>query len=274
MTTEIEQDSVDDAELVYEHLQCDVDDGIATLVINRPKALNALNADVLDELRDAIVELAIDDEVLAILITGSGEKAFVAGADISEMADMSAFEARDHSHLGQDVFATIEACPKPVIAVINGYALGGGLELALACHLRVASSSALMGLPEVSLGLIPGFAGTQRLSRIAGPGVAREWILTGDSFSAEEAHRVGVVNRIAEPEALLETAAKLAKRIAARGPLAVTTALEVIRTGLEVGQAQGESAEADSFGLIFTSEDAREGMTAFKEKRKPNFTGR
>ncbi|NQU49940.1 MAG: enoyl-CoA hydratase/isomerase family protein [Planctomycetes bacterium] len=275
MTTETQQDPVnDEAELVYEHLECDLEDGIATLTVNRPKALNALNSEVLDELRDAIVELAIDDEVMAIMITGAGDKAFVAGADISEMADMTAFEARDHSHLGQDVFATIEACPKPVIAVINGYALGGGLELALACHLRIASSSAMMGLPEVSLGLIPGFAGTQRLARIAGPGVAREWIMTGDSFSAAEAHRVGVVNRVAEPEQLMEAATELTKRIVSRGPLAVQTALEVIRTGLEVGQAQGESAEADSFGLIFTSDDAREGMLAFKEKRKPSFTGR
>jgi enoyl-CoA hydratase len=262
------------AVLEYDHLEVEVDDqGVAILRVNRPKALNALNSAVLEELRDAVVELAHAPEVRVVLITGAGDKAFVAGADISEMADLGAMDARDLSHMGQDTFATIEACPKPVIAMINGFALGGGLELAMACHLRVASTSARLGLPEVSLGLIPGFGGTQRLSRLAGPGVAREWILTGDHFSAEEAHRVGVVNRLAEPDQLLEVSRKLALKVASRGPVAVNSALEVIRAGLEVGQGQGEATEADAFGLLFTTEDMREGTKAFMEKRAADFQG-
>jgi enoyl-CoA hydratase len=167
----------------------------------------------------------------------------------------------------------MEACPKPVIAAIQGFALGGGLELALACHLRVAAEGSKMGLPEVTLGLIPGFGGTQRLSRIAGPGVAREWILTGDLFDAAEAHRVGVVNRVVSAEELLPSAVALAKTIASRGPVAVRSALEVIRMGLEVGQSAGESMEADAFGLIFATEDMREGTKAFLDKRKADFQG-
>ncbi len=272
----IEEETLDpEIDFEYQFLTVDIDDdGIALLTLNRPDALNALNVEVLDELRDAIVGLAQSPEVLAVLITGAGDKAFVAGADISEMADFGPLEARDLSRMGQDAFAHIENAPLPVIALINGFALGGGLELALSCHLRIAASSARLGLPEVTLGLIPGFGGTQRLSRLAGPGVAREWVLTGDHFSAEEAHRVGVVNRVVAPEDLLEAGRALALKISSRGPLAVASALEVIRVGLEVGQTQGEAAEADAFGLIFASEDMREGTKAFLEKRKPAFQGR
>lgn len=263
------------ADFGYEHLTIDVDDeGIALVTVDRPKALNALNADVLDELRDAVVELAQAPEVFVLIITGAGDKAFVAGADIAEMAEYGPLEARDFSHLGQDTFATIESCPKPVIAAVNGFALGGGLELAMACHLRVASDNAKLGLPEVTLGLVPGFGGTQRLTRLCGPGVAREWILTGDAYPADEALRVGLVNRVVAQKDLLATARELAQKIAARGPLAVQTALELIRTGLEVGQSQGEAAEADNFGLIFATEDMREGTQAFLDKRKPDFQGR
>ncbi|MBL7008275.1 MAG: enoyl-CoA hydratase/isomerase family protein [Planctomycetes bacterium] len=265
----------EDPVALFENLEIELDeDGIALVTINRPKALNALNGEVLDELREAIVELAFDAEVKVIVITGAGDKAFVAGADIAEMADLSPLEARGFSQHGQGTFATIEECPKPVIAMINGFALGGGLELALACHLRVASTEARLGLPETSLGLIPGFGGTQRLTRLAGTGVAREWILTADLYGAAEAHRVGVVNRLAEPEELWETTRKLALTIASRGPQAQRMALDVIRTGLQTGQTEGENAESDAFGLIFSTDDMKEGTAAFLEKRVADFSGR
>ena len=267
-------DLVEEVEYAWPDLQVDVDeDGIAKLVVNRPDALNALNAEVVGQLRAAIEELALDDAVRAIVVTGSGEKAFVAGADIAEMSEYDALEARSFSHFGQDMLSAIEACPKLVVAMIQGYALGGGLELALACHLRVASTSAQLGLPEVGLGLIPGFGGTQRLLRIAGPSVAREWILTGDQFPASEALRVGVVNRVVEPEALWDEVRGLALKVASRGPGAVQAALETIRRGLEVGQSEGESLEADSFGMMFSTRDMKEGVQAFLEKRKPEFEG-
>jgi len=273
MTETLPQESDDLSDL--EHVLVDVDeDGIALVTISRPEALNALNEEVLSEIREAVIELAVDQDVRGLVITGAGEKAFVAGADIAAMADLTPREAREMSHDGQDCFSVLEACPKPVIAAINGFALGGGLELALACHLRVASESAQMGLPEVTLGLIPGFGGTQRLSRIASPAIAREWILTGDMVSAAEAHRVGVVNRVVAPGVVVEEAKKLAKTIASRGPVAVQAALEVIRMGLEMGQAAGESCEADAFGMMFSTEDMREGTKAFLAKRSPEFQGR
>jgi enoyl-CoA hydratase len=259
----------------FQHLSLVVDDeGIAWLAVDRPKALNALNSEVVDELRDAVVELVTYEDVHAIVITGAGDKAFVAGADISEFNSLDPMEARELSRNGQDMLATIESSPVPVIAMINGFALGGGLELALACHLRVASDQALLGLPEVSLGLIPGFGGAQRLSRLASPGIAREWILTGEHVTAAEAYRVGVVNRVASDEELREVTAKLAQTIIKRGPVAVASALEVIRRGLEVGQSEGENLEADAFGLLFATADQKEGASAFLEKRKPEFQGR
>lgn len=258
----------------FENLEIELDDdGIARLILSRPKALNALNIELLEELREALVELAYDPEVKVIVITGAGDKAFAAGADIAEMADMAPLEARGFSQLGQSVMSSIEECPKPVIAMINGYALGGGLELALACHLRVASTKAKLGLPETSLGLIPGFGGTQRLARLAGAGIAREWILTADPYPAAEAHRTGIVNRLAEPDQLWATTRELALTLARRGPLAQRLALDVIRTGLQVGQTEGENAESDTFGLIFTTEDMREGTKAFLEKRQAEFKG-
>lgn len=273
MTTEAPTEEVETEE--FQHLNVDIDEaGIAWLVISRPKALNALNSEVIEELRDALVELVSYEDVHAIVITGDGDKAFVAGADIAEFTGLTPHEARGLSQTGQDVLATIEASPIPVIAMINGFALGGGLELAMACHLRVASTDAMLGLPEVSLGLIPGFGGTQRLTRLTSPGVAREWIITGDMFSAEEAHRVGVVTRLSAPADLRETTAKLAASIIKRGPIAVATGLDVIRRGLEVGQTEGENIEADAFGMLFATEDQSEGAAAFLEKRKPEFQGR
>ncbi|KAA3605212.1 MAG: crotonase [Planctomycetota bacterium] len=259
----------------FEHLELhEMAPGIANLMIQRPKVLNALNSEVLDELALAMEALAADPEIKVIVLSGGGEKAFVAGADIAEMAEFEALEARDFSRLGQATLNMVEDCPKPVIAMIQGFALGGGLELALACHLRVASTKARLGLPEVGLGLLPGFGGTQRLSRLAGPGLAREWILTGDHFSAEEAHRVGVVNRLVEPEKLTEATVALAKTLASRGPVAMQLALECIRRGQEGSQSEGEASEADAFGMVFTTRDMREGTKAFMEKRKADFQGR
>lgn len=258
----------------YNSLELEVDDnGIAWLSISREKALNALNAEVLQELNEGLPELFEYDDVKAIVITGAGDKAFVAGADISEFVGMSALEAKGLSQAGQEVFSMIEAAPIPVIAMINGFALGGGLELAMACHLRVAVEGAMLGLPEVSLGLIPGFGGTQRLSRLASPGVAREWVLTGDMYTAEQAMQVGVVNKVASAADLKEVTTKLVSTITKRGPLAVNAALDVIRRGLEVGQSEGENLESDAFGLLFTTKDQAEGAAAFLEKRKPNFSG-
>ena len=259
----------------FQHLKINFDEeGVAWLQIDRPKQLNALNSEVVEELRMCISDLIDDPETEAIVITGGGDKAFIAGADIGELAELSPHEARSLSLNGQDVLGMIENCPKPVIAMINGFALGGGLELALACHIRVASSTAKMGLPEVSLGLIPGFAGTVRLSRLASPGVAREWVLTGDQYSAEDALRVGVVSRVVAPDKLREDVKKLCTTIQKRGPVAIATALETIRRGQECGQTEAENLEADAFGMMFTTEDAREGTKAFMEKRKPDFQGR
>jgi len=259
----------------YRHLKVAFDeDGVAWLTIDRSKQLNALNFEVIEELRECIADLTDDPETEAIVITGGGDKAFVAGADIGELAELTPPEARHLALNGQDMLAGIENCPKPVIAMINGFALGGGLELALACHMRVASTTAKLGLPEVSLGLIPGFGGTVRLSRLCGPAVAREWVMTGDQFSAEEAHRVGVVTRIAAPDQLRAEVKKLCATIQKRGPIAVATALETIRRGQEVGQTEAENVEADAFGMLFATEDAREGTKAFLEKRKPEFPGR
>lgn len=251
-----------------------VDGAIGRIAVDRPQVLNALNREVLAELEEALDRMLADEAVRVIVLCGGGEKAFVAGADIAEMAAFTPLEARHFSRAGQAVLSRIEQSPRPVLAMIQGYALGGGLELALACHLRVASTKARLGLPEVGLGLLPGFGGTQRLARLCGAGVAREWILTGDQFSAEEAHRAGIVNRLAEPEKLWDVTRDLALKIACRGPVALRLALEAVRRGLETGQAEGERLESDAFGLVFSTEDAREGTRAFLEKRPARFRGR
>ena len=258
----------------YENILVETSEAVATVTVNRPKVLNALNERTLTELGHAFDALEADPAVRLLVITGAGEKAFVAGADINELAKMAALEAKDKAFFGQQVFARLERSSKPSIAMINGFALGGGCELALACTLRTAARTAKLGLPETSLGIIPGYGGTQRLARIAGPGVAREWVLTGDVFGAEEAHRVGVVNRLFAPEELREGTHKLAATILSRGPVAVRLALETIRRGASMSQAEGEIIESDMFGLASTTADMREGMAAFLEKRKPAFTGR
>ena len=243
--------------------------GVAKLTVNRPDKLNALNHETLTELARAFDALEADASVRCVVITGSGEKAFVAGADINELVAMpSAMAAKDLAFFGQQVFGRLDRMSKPSIAMVNGFALGGGCELALACTLRTASKTARLGLPEVSLGIIPGYGGTQRLARIAGPGVAREWVLTGDLIGAEEAWRVGVVNRLFAPEELKEGTWKLAETILSRGPVALRLALETIRRGLNMSQQEGEIIESDMFGLASTTEDMRQRMQAFLDKSK------
>jgi enoyl-CoA hydratase len=260
--------------MAYENIKLDVANGVAMLTIDRPQVMNALNGATLAELAHAFDFCRDDESVRALVITGAGEKAFVAGADIRELAAMTPLTAKELAYRGQQVFARVEHMGKPTVAMINGFALGGGLELALACNLRTAATSAKLGLPEVSLGIIPGYGGTQRLGRIAGPAVAREWILTGDMYSAEEAHRVGVVNRIFPSPELRSGTLKLVETILARGPVAVRFAIEAINRGSNIPQREGEILECDLFGLAASTEDMHEGMAAFLEKRKPNFKGR
>src|SRR5688572_25486787 len=258
----------------YETLLVERDGQVATVTINRPKVLNALNQRTLSELAAAFDELKADASVRGLIVTGAGDKAFVAGADINELAQMKALEAKDLAAFGQQVFARLERMGKPSIACLNGFALGGGFELALACTLRTASTSAKMGLPEVGLGIIPGYGGTQRLARLAGAGVALEWILTGDKISAEEAWRAGVVNKVFPPEELAAGTRALLERILSKSPVAVRLALETVRRGLNMTQVEGEAIETDMFGLASTTADMREGMAAFLEKRQPRFEGR
>ncbi len=253
----------------FKNLLLESASGIAKLTVNRPDKLNALNHETLTELAAAFDALEADASVRCLVVTGSGEKAFVAGADINELVAMpSAMAAKELAYFGQQVFGRLDRMSKPSIAMVNGFALGGGCELALACTLRTASKSARFGLPEVSLGIIPGYGGTQRLARIAGPGVAREWVLTGEVIGAEEAWRVGVVNRLFAPEELKEGTWKLAETILSRGPIALRLALETIRRGLNMSQQEGEIIESDMFGLASTTEDMRQRMQAFLDKAK------
>ncbi len=255
----------------YENIRLETNDGVAVVTIARPKVMNALNHQTLVELADAFDRIKADPDARALLLTGEGDKAFVAGADINELARMDPLGAKDLAFFGQTVVGRLETLGKPSVAMVNGFALGGGLELALACTLRTASTNARVGLPEVSLGIIPGYGGSQRLARIAGPGVAREWVLTGDMYGAEEAHRVGVVNRLFEQADLLEGTMKMVNTILSRGPVAVRLAIETIRRGMNMSQAEGEIIETDMFALAATTEDMHEGMAAFLEKRKANF---
>lgn len=252
-------------------IQCEIVDGIATVTINRPDKMNALNAAVLGELACCFDALKSDASARGVIVTGAGEKAFVAGADIAAMKDLDEAGAKVFAAAGHAALAAIEALHVPAIAAVNGFALGGGCELALACTLRTASKTAKIGLPEVSLGIIPGYGGTQRLARIAGPGVAREWVLTGDMVTAEEAWRVGVVNRLFEPSELKEGTTKLMKTILSRAPIALRLAMETIRRGQNMSQQEGEIIETDMFGLAAATADMKEGMSAFLQKRKAEF---
>lgn len=247
---------------------------IGMLTINRPKALNALNSQTLKEIDAAIDYIAEDSEILAVVITGAGEKAFVAGADISEMKDMNTMEGRKFGVLGNKVFRKLETLDVPVIAAINGFALGGGCELSMACDIRLASSKAKFGQPEAGLGITPGFGGTQRMARIVGLGMAKELIFSGKIINAEEALRIGLVNRVVEPEALLEEAKKLASTIASNAPIAVKLCKAAINRGMQCDMDTALMYEAEVFGECFSTEDQKEGMTAFVEKRDKCFKNR
>ncbi|MDH4006454.1 MAG: short-chain-enoyl-CoA hydratase [Desulfuromonadales bacterium] len=255
----------------YENLLVDIEGGIAEVQINRPKALNALNLSTLKDLQQAFIALEQDDAVKVVILTGAGEKAFVAGADIAQMQDMTALEARNFAQFGQLVFRDIENFSKPVIAAINGFALGGGCELAMACDIRLASEKGKFGQPEVSLGVIPGFAGTQRLARLVGKGKAKELIFTGDIIAAEEACRLGLVNQVFAPDQLREEARKMAKKVAGKGAIAVRLSKDAINRGLEMDLDKASAYEVELFGLCFATEDQKEGMQAFLEKRSANF---
>ncbi len=246
---------------------------IAVITVNRPDKLNALNADTVKELHAAFEHVAHENAVRAVLLTGAGEKSFVAGADIAELAKMTPLSGIEVSRQGQDAFRFMETLRKPVIAAVNGFALGGGLELALACHFRVASDNAKFGLPEVKLGIIPGYGGTVRLPRLVGRGRALELMLTGEMIDAQEAYRIGLVNHVHPQSELLGAAEQLAKKIAANGPVAVALAIEAVDNGYHASTEDALRLEANLFGLLASTQDMREGMGAFLEKRKANFTG-
>ncbi len=259
---------------MYRNLLYEVNDGIAFATVNRPKVHNALDQLTMSELVTAFESAADDEQVRVVILTGSGEKAFVAGADITEFASLSPVDGREYALAGQDVFNFIEQLGKPVIAAVNGYALGGGCELAMACTLRVASDNAVFGQPEVRLGLIPGYGGSQRLPRLVGKGRALEILLSGEQVSAESALEMGLVNRVVPRSELLSTAETLARTIMANAPLALRYCLEAVHRGMEMTLTEGQFLEASMFGMCFATEDVEEGTEAFLEKRAPKFKGK
>ncbi len=260
--------------MTFDNLLIERDEATAIVTINRPQVLNALNTQTLDELRRALLELKQDQGVRVVILTGAGEKSFVAGADINELAVQTPTSGREHALAGQHVFDLIENLGKPVIAAINGYALGGGCELAMACTLRLAADTARIGQPEVALGLIPGYAGTQRLPRLVGKGKAMEMILTGAPIGADEAQRIGLVNRVVPAADLMADARELAARLATNAPIAMRYIINAVNTGVEIPFAEACQYEATLFGLVASTDDMREGTSAFLEKRKPEFKGR
>lgn len=260
--------------MAFENLLLERDGAIAVVTINRPKVLNALNAQTLDELRRVVLELGHDAGVRVVILTGAGEKAFVAGADINELAVQTPTSGREHALTGQHVLDLIENLGKPVIAAINGYALGGGCELAMACTLRLAADTAKLGQPEINLGIMPGYAGSQRMSRLVGKGKAMELILTGAPIGAAEAERIGLVNRVVPAAELMTAARALAADLAKNAPIAMRYIITAVNKGLEMPFAEGCVFEATLFGLVASTDDMREGTTAFLEKRKPAFKGK
>jgi enoyl-CoA hydratase len=260
--------------MAYDNLLFEVSEQIARITFNRPNVLNALNRKTMDELGDCLKKVRADDAIRVLILTGAGEKAFIAGADINELSQQTPVNGREFTLYGQEIIHRLETLGKPAIAAINGFALGGGCELALACTLRIASRNAKLGQPEVKLGIIPGYGGSQRLPRLCGKGVAHELILTGEMITAEEALRVGLVNRVVEPAELLATAEAIARKIIANAPLAVKYALEAVERGMEMPQEEGLYLEATLFGLCCATQDMREGTRAFLEKRPPKFEGR
>jgi enoyl-CoA hydratase len=258
----------------HENLIVERDGAVLSVTINRPKVLNALNAPTLAELSLVVDEARADEGVRVVILTGAGEKAFVAGADINELAQQTPVGGRDHARRGQTIFDRLEALGKPVIAAVNGFALGGGCELAMACTLRIAADNAQFGQPEINLGLIPGYAGSQRLPRLVGAGRALELLLTGDRINAQEAWRIGLVNRVVPAAQLMSDVRTLAALLASKPPVAVRYILDAVRRGLEMHLSEAQDYEATLFGLVSTTEDMREGTRAFLDKRKPEFKGR
>jgi enoyl-CoA hydratase len=260
--------------MAYENIVYEKKEGIARITFQRPKVLNALNRATLEELSDALVDAREDAAVRVVILTGAGEKAFVAGADINELAQQTPVSAKEFSLFGQAVFHILETMGKPSICAINGFALGGGCELALACSIRLASKTAKLGQPEVNLGILPGYGGSQRLARLCGKGVAHELCLTGEMINAEEALRIGLVNHIYEPAELLPAAEAMARKIIQKAPLAIQYCMEAIERGSEMPQEQGLFLEAALFGMSCATEDMREGAKAFLEKRPAQFKGK
>jgi len=258
----------------YSNIDLSKEGGVGSINVNRPEALNALNRETLSELQSALEDVRVDEEIQVLIISGSGEKAFVAGADIKELMVLDPVAAKKTSELGQGVFDLIERFPKPVIGAINGFCLGGGCELAMACHLRIASEEARFGQPEVKLGLIPGYGGTQRLPRLVGRGRALEMILTGEMVSAQKAEEMGLVNQVVRAAELMQTCRSLAEKIMKNGPMALQYALEAVHSGLEMPLSEGLSLESTLFGLCSATEDMKEGTGAFVEKRKAVFKGK
>jgi enoyl-CoA hydratase len=252
------------------HVQ--LEDAVAVVTVDRQDALNALDVGTLTELRDRLRELAADDDARAVILTGAGEKAFIAGADIKYMSSLDIVGAKEWGALGHEAGRLLETMPKPTIAAVNGFALGGGCELALACDLRYAASTAKLGQPEVNLGIIPGWGGTQRLARVCGLGVAKELIFTGRLVDAEEALRIGLVNGVYDP--VLQQARETASQLASKSPIALRLMKELANRALGGDHTANLDAEAETFGELFSSEDAKEGLTAFVEKREPKFVGR
>ena len=260
--------------MTYETLLFDVRDGLAFVTINRPDKLNALNDQVMAELADAAERIATEKEIGGAILTGAGPKAFIAGADIGDLSRQGPFDGKARAMRGQAVLRRIETCGKPVLAAVNGFALGGGCELAMACHLRVASENARFGQPEVKLGIAPGYGGTQRLPRLVGKGVALQLILTGEMIDAQEAYRIGLVNRVVPAGDLLAESEKIMRGILAMAPLAVQLCIEAVDQGFEMTLDEGLLFEANHFGLLAATHDMKEGTTAFLEKRPPRFEGR
>jgi len=258
----------------FDNLLIDRDGPVAIVTINRPAVLNALNTPTTDELRRAVLQLKQDADVRAVIITGAGPKSFVAGADINELAALSPADGKEHAQRGQHVFDLIENMGKPVIAAVNGFALGGGCELAMACTLRLAADTAKFGQPEINLGIIPGYAGTQRLSRLVGKTVALDLLLTGRQIGADEALRIGLVNKVVPAADLLSEARTLATELASKAPVAVKYIIEAVNRGLEQPFDKGQFLEASLFGLVASTADMREGTRAFLEKRKAEFKGK
>jgi len=259
--------------MAYENIIFKTDEGIATIIFNRPKALNALNDDLLKEFSLALDDISKNEDIRVLILTGAGEKAFVAGADITELSTFNSIQAKVFAQKGQKTIDKLQELAIPVIAAVNGFALGGGSEVALACDFIYAAESAVFGLPEITLGIMPGFGGTQRLPRLIGKNMAKEMIFTGKMIKAEEAYRIGLANKVCPTESLMDEVLKTAKTIAAKGKVSLRCAKQAVNTGMNSDLATGCNIEIDAFALCFASEDAKEGTSAFLEKRKAEFKG-